>query len=151
MLADSYADYMASTRMKDRTRDSYEFLWRRIKPILGHLYVHQIDTSAMDRFKLALPQLSPKSINQHLILLRALLRFMWKRGRLRHVPYVPMESVPKKQAEWYTQEERDRLLDGIVHWYPQWYLFFYLTCRSGFGAERSTPSRTGRSGTSRRG
>ena len=42
-----------------------------------------------------------------------------------------MEAVSKKLVEWYTKEERDRLLDGIYRLEPQWYCFFYLTARLG--------------------
>src|SRR3954464_1297454 len=34
---DGYAEYMAATRMKDRGRDAYEHVWKRIEPQLGHL------------------------------------------------------------------------------------------------------------------
>jgi integrase len=123
---------MAATRMKDRARDAYEHVWRRIEPALGHLYVEQIDTSALDAFKRRLPpHLGPRSINHHLILIRAVLRFLWKRSRLKGVPYVPMESVPKKHVDWYTRQERDQLLEGFFRLEPQWYLFYYLTTRLG--------------------
>ena len=132
LFRDGYAQYMSATRMKDRGRDAYEHLWKRIKPALGHLYVEEVDTSALDAFKQSLPtHLAPKSINQYLILVRAVLRFLWKRSRLRSVPYVPMESVPQAHADWYTQEERDQLLEGMFRLEPQWYLFYYLTMRLG--------------------
>ena len=132
LFRDGYAQYMAATRMKDRARDAYEHVWKRIEPKLGELYVEQVDTSALDAFKCSLPaHLGPKSINQHLILVRATLRFLWKRGRLRAVPYVPMESVPKKHVDWYTKQERDTLLEGLFRLEPQWYLFYYLTTRLG--------------------
>jgi integrase len=132
LFRDGYAQYMGATRMKERAQDAYEHVWKRIGPELGHLYVEQVDTSALDAFKRALPtHLGPKSINQHLILVRATLRFLWKRGRLQAVPYVPMESVPTKHVDWYTQEERDRLLEGFFRLEPQWYLFYYLTTRLG--------------------
>lgn len=66
-----------------------------------------------------------------LILIRAILRFLWKRGKLRNVPYVPMETVTKAHVDWYTKEERDRLLEGMFRLEPQWYLFYYLTARLG--------------------
>jgi integrase len=132
VFRDGYAEYMAATRMKDRARDAYEHLWKRVEPELGHLYVEEVDTSALDAFKRSLPNhLGPKSINQYLILVRAVLRFLWKRGRLRNVPYVPMETVTKPHVDWYTQEERDQLLEGMFRLEPQWYLFYYLTTRLG--------------------
>jgi hypothetical protein len=45
-----------------------------------------------------------------------------------------MESVPERSPEWYTEEERDRLLVGIFETHPQWYTFFYLTTRLGLRA-----------------
>jgi integrase len=132
LFREGYGQYMGATRMKDRGRDAFEHLWTRIKPELGHLYVEEVDTSALDAFKRTLPsKLGPKSVNQHLILIRAVLRFLWKRGRLQGVPYVPMESVPKPHVDWYTQKERDRLLEGMFRLEPQWYLFFYFTARLG--------------------
>jgi NAD(P)-dependent dehydrogenase (short-subunit alcohol dehydrogenase family) len=41
LFRDGYAQYMAATRMKDRGRDAYEHLWKRIGPGLGHLYVEE--------------------------------------------------------------------------------------------------------------
>jgi hypothetical protein len=129
-LSDAYKDYMAATRLKDRARDTYEHHWKRIEPLLGHYLIDEITTSALDVFKQNLPaHLGPRTVNHHLILVRAILGFMWKRGKLVSVPYIPRESVPQKHQDWYTQEERDRLLDGMFRMYPQWYLFF--TVKSG--------------------
>ena len=131
-LADAYLAYMAATKMKDRSRDSYEHHWKRILPVLGHELIDEINTSTLDCFKQKLPQtFGATTVNHHLILIRAILRFMWKRGKLRFVPYVPMESREIRHQDWYTQEERDLLLDGMFRYQPQWYLFFYLTCRLG--------------------
>ena len=132
---EGYTQYMEATRMKDRGRDAYEHLWKRIEPELGHLFIEEVDTSALDGLKSKLPRhLGPKSINQHLILIRAVLRFLWKRGKLKSVPYIPMESVPKPHVDWYTEKERDQLLEGMFRLEPQWYLFYYLTMRLGLRA-----------------
>ena len=131
-LAEAYQKYMAATQLKDRARDTYEHHWSRIKPIMGHLFIEDVTTSMIDDFKLKLPsKLGPRTVNHHLILVRAVLRFMWKREMLTHVPYIPTEPVPQRHQPWYTQEERDKLLDGMFRRFPQWYLFFYLTCRLG--------------------
>jgi integrase len=134
-FADMYAQYMSATTLKDRSRDSVEYLWRQIEPVLGHLFVEEVDTPAMDALKRALPaHLGPKSINNRLALTRAILRFGWKRGHLASVPYVPMESAPKTQPSWYSEQQRDRFLDGMFELQPQWYTFFYLTARLGLRA-----------------
>jgi integrase len=131
-FAESYRMYMDATDMSDTTREHYEHQWKRIEPLLGHLFVEQVDTVALDAFKQKLPKkFGPATVNHHLGLIRATLRFMWKRQRLQYVPYIPMMTVPRKHYDWYTQAERDRLLDGMFRMRPHWYLFFYLTCRLG--------------------
>ena len=135
IFREGYLQYLAAMRMKDRARDSYEHLWKRIEPVLGHLYVEQVVTPALDALKRTLPgHLGPSTVNHYLGLVRATLRFLWKRGLLRSLPYVPMESVPKTHADWYTQKERDQLLEGFFRLEPQWYLFYYLTTRLGLRA-----------------
>jgi integrase len=132
LFADAYEMYMTATTMKDRSRDSYKGYWPQINAVLGHLFIEEVDTHAIDILKASLPNhLGPKSINQRLSLVRTVLRFMWKRGRLASVPYVPTQRVPEHSPGWYAEVERDRLLDGIFEMYPQWYLFFYLTTRLG--------------------
>jgi len=132
LFADAYDMYMTATTMKDRSRDSYEIHWQQIKPVLGHLFIEEVDTPAVDLLKASLPtHLGPKSVNHRLSLVRTVLRFMWKRGRLASVPYVPTQSVPDHHPDWYTEAERDRLLDGIFARFPEWYAFFYLTTRLG--------------------
>jgi integrase len=131
-LADAYQAYLAATTMKDRSRDHCEHQWTRIEPVLGHQLIEEIDTWTLDGFKQQLPShLGPASVNHHLGLIRAVLSFMWKRGRLPNVPYIPKERVPKKLQEWYAQAQRDQFLDGMFRMFPIWYLFFYITCRLG--------------------
>jgi integrase len=135
VLADACAMYMSATTMKVGSRDYYERCWNDLQPHIGHLHIEEVDTSAIDALKSKFsPTLGPKSVNNRLSLLKAVLRFMWKRGHLPSVPYVPMESVPERSPEWYTEEERDRLLVGIFETHPQWYTFFYLTTRLGLRA-----------------
>jgi len=135
LLADACAMYMSATTMKVGSRDYYERCWDDLQPHIGHLHIEEVDTSAIDALKSKFsPTLGPKSVNNRLSLLKAVLRFMWKRGHLPSVPYVPMESVPERNPEWYSEEERDRLLVGIFEMFPQWYAFFYLTTRLGLRA-----------------
>ncbi|MCP4600482.1 MAG: tyrosine-type recombinase/integrase [Proteobacteria bacterium] len=131
-FTDAYETYMAATVMKDRARDTYQHHWTRIEPFLGHYFIEEVETSLLDSFKQSLPaKLGPRTVHHHMTLIRAILRFMWKRGKLKYVPYIPTEKVPKKHQDWYTEEERDKFLTGMFRMYPQWYLFFYLTCRLG--------------------
>ncbi len=129
---EAHKKYLSATDIRDRTRDSFSHMWKQIGPRLGYLYLEEITTSAIDSFKEKLKgKLGPKTINNHLALIRVILRFMWKREHLKGVPYIPMMKVPKKKPDWYSQEERDRFLEGMFNMYPAWYLFFYLTMRLG--------------------
>lgn len=132
-MVEAFDRYVAATTMKDRSRDSITWLWKeRIEPELGHLYIEEVRTSTMDKLKQGLPKhLAPAARNRHLEIVRAVLRFMWKREELSHVPYVPMESKVRPHRDWYTEAERDRLLGGIFEQAPEWYCFFYLTARLG--------------------
>lgn len=135
LLSDAYEMYMSATTMRPGTIDHRRRFWSQIEPCLGHLYIEQVDTSAIDELKQSLPDhLGPESINNRTKVVRAVLRFMWKRGHLPSVPYVPMESAPEQNPEWYTEQERDRFLDGMFERFPQWYTFFYITTRLGLRA-----------------
>jgi len=95
--------YMSATTMKPDTIDHRKRFWSRTEPYLGHLYIEQVDTSAIDELKRSLPEhLGPEWIHNRTKVVRAVLRFMWKMEHLLSVPYVPMESAP----EWDTEQER---------------------------------------------
>ena len=144
-LSDAYQAYMAATRMKDGSRDCFQTYWNRISPVLGDHFIDEIDTALLDQLKQDLPSSwEPKTTNFVLSLVRVVLRFMWKRGKLRYVPYVPMEPTVTKHRDWYSVEERDKLLEGIFQQYPEWYLFFYLTAVWDSEGQRYTLSRTAR-------
>ena len=134
-FADAYEQYLSATTMKDRSRDSYANLWPQIQPVLGHLFIEEVDTSAMDALKRALPsRLGPKSVNNRLGLVRAVLRFCWKRGLLAAVPYVPTERTPKKPPKWYSEPSETGSWPGCSSSNREWYLFFYLSARLGLRA-----------------
>jgi integrase len=132
-LADAYEQYMAASRnMKPLGRDHWHRRWPLIKPVLGHLYLDEVTTLEMDKLKQSLPaHYAPSTVNHHLALVRAVLRYALKRNLLQSIPYVPTEKVIRKQPRWYNEAERDRLLTGMFEMQPRWYAFFYLTTRLG--------------------
>lgn len=130
----AYDEYMLSIKKKAITtqEDYATFMERTIAPKLAHLLLDEVTTHEIDKLKQAMPaKWGPKSINQRLILVRAVLRFAWKRGWLRSPPFVPMETVPTKHIEWYQVDERDQLHQGFFDHQPQWYFFYYLASRCG--------------------
>lgn len=131
----AYSEYIASLRGRRAitTIEAYEaFMETDIAPKLAHLLLDEVSTHVLDKLKQGLPSsLGPKSINQRLILIRAVLRFAWKRQWLRHIPFVPMEALKKKAVDWYVRDERDEFVQGVFDHQPQWYFFFYLAARTG--------------------
>ena len=76
-FAEAYDEYNKATALKERTKDTNETLWSRIEEVLGHFYVEDIDTKALDDFKCTLPdKLSPKSVNNHLALVKRFCVFL---------------------------------------------------------------------------
>lgn len=131
---EAFDAYMASANtMAATTRDDYaKFMERTLAPCIGHLVLSQVTTHEIDKLKQTMPKKwGPKSINQRLILVSAVLRFAWKREWLSHLPYIPMEKLPRRHVEWYSVDERDQFLQGVFDHQPQWYLFFYLAMRLG--------------------
>jgi integrase len=134
-FAEAFERYLAATKMKVRSRDEVDRMRPAIEKVLGHRFIEDVDTSAIDEFKATLPDhLAPKSVNQYLIVIGAVLNFMWKRKKLKALPFIPREKVPKKHQDWYTEQERDQLLDGFFRFEPEWYVFFYITMRLGLRA-----------------
>lgn len=140
-MAEAYEKYLASRKFATVTVDHYARFWERdIKRHLAHLYVEEARTEQIDALKRTFPEnWGPKSINQRLILVRAVLRFAWKREWLASPPFVPMEPLPRRAPEWYSLQERDALLQGMFELQPQWYLFFYLTVRYGLRSHEIYP------------
>ncbi len=132
-FADAYEQYMSATTMKDRSRDSYGNLWPQIKPVLGHLFIEEVDTAAMDALKRALPsRLGPEISQQPTRLGASHTTVLLETGAPgRCALTYPTERTPKKQPKWYSEAERDRFLAGMFELQPQWYLFFYLSARLG--------------------
>jgi len=66
-FSEAYELYVSATTMKDRGRDHYTQIWPQIEPTLGHLFIEEVDTSAMDALKCALPaHLAPATVNRRL-------------------------------------------------------------------------------------
>ena len=132
---EAYDEYMldiARTAAQSTIDDFKRFMEKNLAPVIGHLQLSEVSTFVIAKLKQKFPKTwGPKSINQRLILLRAVLRFAWRMEWIPHQPHVPMEKVGSKHVEWYSIEERDRLNQGMFEHQPQWYFFFYLSARLG--------------------
>lgn len=133
---EAYDDYVVGLKRRSRAATTLEhyqtFYDRTLGPALGHLYLTEVSTSVINAMKQKMPtSWGPKSVNQRLILLRAVMRFAWEMEWIPYPPKVPMEKVPKRPVEWHEVDERDEFLQAIFDMHPQWYFFFYLSARLG--------------------
>ena len=90
-------------------------------PAFGHLRLDQIDLVAIERYKAdkMRAKLSPKSINNHLTVLRRLLVVAREWGHLEHVPAIKWLKAPEPEFDFLDFDEADRLAAAAdVEWRP---------------------------------
>lgn len=75
--------------------------------------------------------LSPKSINNHLAILRKMLNTAREWGVISALPVVRLLKIPTQSFDWLTKDETKRFLAAIDEHYPQWKALFYLALRTG--------------------
>ena len=131
--AELWTEFLAATKHKPLTREKYIWLYDTyLRGTLGHLYLTEFSTHVFDKLKQQFdPKLGMSTVNLYLTLANAPLTFAWRRNWMPHPPWLPKEKEPVKRERWYTVEQRDAFLEGVFDHAPQWYLFFYLTCRLG--------------------
>jgi integrase len=133
-LVEAYQLYKkARPDIKTRTLDEFErYMERDITPLLGHICIEEISALVLDDFKAQLPaHLSSSSKNKRLTLISAILRYCCSRDLLMSMPIIPKAKETRKAVQWYTEEQRDQLLNGFLRHRPHWYFFFYITMRLG--------------------
>ena len=109
-------------------------LRNHVAPFFGKQRLDQITTRQIDAFKAKQvgKGLKVTTINQHLKLLRRVLRFAHSWGVLTDVPAVRMFPTPSADAfDWLRPAEAGRLLDVAEAMNQRWFTVFLLALRTG--------------------
>jgi integrase len=75
--------------------------------------------------------LSPKTVNNHLTILRKLLASAIEWGLLEKLPVIRKLKVPASKFDWLTQEESERFLKAVDQHHSQWRALFWAALRTG--------------------
>jgi integrase len=107
-------------------------------PFFDNYHLHDFALRDIERYKAAKLKdggegrpLSPKTINNHLMVLRKLLATAVEWELLDKVIPIRRLKVPPAKFDWLTAEESERFLAAIEEHYPQWKAHFYVALRTG--------------------
>lgn len=103
-----------------------------ITPRLIEAYkAEKLERGRAQHAKVQGPQLSPKSVNNHLAILRKLLATAEEWELLDRVPKVRKLRAAPGAFDWLTAEESARFLAAVEEHYPQWRTLFWIALRTG--------------------
>lgn len=119
-LATLWVDYekkhIRGQRLKPSQQRALQSLWdNHLGKALGAKRLDAIDYAVIQDFKSSRAGLSPKSVNNCLVALKAMLRFANKTGVLDKLPPIEMLKVPKTTAEYYDIATFNRLVNTAIN------------------------------------
>ncbi len=139
-----WVDTYARTKCKDSTLRSYEDILNKhlipyfedipltcISPDMVQKYVAQkLSEKKLNKEKKLVPKLSPKSVNNHLVPLKEMLKHAVRWGYLRENPaiYVEKPRVEKEEMDFLTPEEIRLFLEQVT---PKYYPLFLAAILTG--------------------
>ena len=122
--------YAVTNNKLSKVESKESILRLHLIPFFGRLLISEIGRREIERYKAAkfAEELSPKSINNHLTVLRRLLAEAVERDELEHVPPIQWMKVPKPKFYFLGFEEADRLVLGAA---PEWRTIIKLALKTG--------------------
>lgn len=147
-FAGDFLAYQATVNKPTELKSKRSILEHHLLPAFGHLRLDRIDVRAVDRYKVdklaasgsesvnstrRRPQagLSPKTINNHLMVLSRLLKVASKWKLIDKVPEIEKLRVPKQAFDFLDFGETERFLAAAREHEPQWYPFVLVAVRTG--------------------
>lgn len=122
VFADEFMSTYAATNNKpSEIATKRKNLKNHLVPAFGDLGIDAIGPQEIERFKTrkAVEGLSPKTVNNHLTLLRRILSIACEWGRLEHVPPVRWLKVPEQKIDFLSFDEAERLISSAdAEWKP---------------------------------
>lgn len=113
-------------------------LRNHLLPFFGNRRLDEIGPRDIERYKAFKLEgagrrkpLNPKTINNHLTVLRKLLSTAVEWGALEHAPKIRLLRVTTHHADWLTREDSRRFLAAVAEHYSQWTPHFWVALRTG--------------------
>lgn len=124
--------YAVNNNKPSEVESKRQIIDMHLAPFFGSMRLDDIGLEAIERFKAqqlgAKPPLAPKTVNNHLTVLRRMLSLAVEWGRLASVPRIRWLHVPEQRFDFLTTEEADRLIAGAA---PEWRCMVVLGLRCG--------------------
>lgn len=107
--------HIIGSRLKPSQQKSLRSLWtNHLEKHFGTTRIDEIDYAAIQTFKHALAKKAPKTVNNCLIALKAMLRFAGKMGHTLTLPELEMLKVPRTQPRVYDVGTFHKLVEAAV-------------------------------------
>ena len=148
-FAEEFLAYQATLNKPTELRSKRSIIEHHLIPAFGDQPLDQIDARAIDRYKvgkLASPKpgegvrstrrkpskgLSPKSINNHLVVLGRMLRIASKWDLIDSVPEIEKLSVRRQAFDFLDFEEAELFITTAKEQVPEWHPFVVVGIRTG--------------------
>lgn len=114
-FSEEFVNTYAVTNNKPSEVDSKRIAFRlHLNPVLGELKLTEIGMKQVERFKAKklAEGLSPKTINNHLTMLRRLLAVAVEWGHLDHIIPIKWLKCPEPEFDFLSFDEADRLIEA---------------------------------------
>jgi len=132
-FADEFLAYQATVNKPQVVDDKRVLLRVHLMPAFGKLGLDQIDTRAIDAYKVEKLGLGkePQTINQHLKLLGRVLRVARKWKLIKELPEFGLLKARKTGFDFLTFDECERFLAAAREHVPDWYPYMLVAARTG--------------------
>lgn len=112
--------HIVGSRLKPSQQKSLRSLWsNHLEKHFGSMRIDEIDYAAIQSFKHALILKAPKTVNNALIMLKAMLRFAGKMGHELKLPEIEMLKVPKTEPRVYDVPTFHKLVEAAISLSPK--------------------------------
>ncbi len=133
LFSDEFIDTYAQVNNKpSEVLSKKGILERYLKPALGTRNLDQINVRDIERLKSMMLKrgLSPKTVNNALVVLGKMLRYAEEIEIIEKVPRIRMLSVPKPVFDFLSFQEAEGLLKA-AEYEPEWHSMIFVALRTG--------------------
>lgn len=132
------ATYVVVNNRRSEVVNKEMIVRRHLIPFFDKLSLHEITAKHIEAYKAEKRNpsdgnqpLSPKTVNNHLTVLRRLLSTAEEWGLIDRVPPIRRLKQPPPGFDWLNSKESTRFLRAIDEHYPQWSALFWTALKTG--------------------